>query len=70
MQAGIVYGYVGQVDYIVHRMKKELKAPDAKVIASGGLASMIAQESKTIDITNELLTLEGLKIIYERNEEQ
>lgn len=67
MQAGIVYGYVGQIEYIVGRIKKELNAPDAKVIATGGLAKMIAQESETVDEINDMLTLEGLKIIYERN---
>ncbi|MFO7154853.1 MAG: pantothenate kinase, partial [Caldicoprobacter oshimai] len=67
IQAGIIYGYVGQVDYIVRRMKKELGREDAKVIATGGLAHMIAEESETIQETNPLLTLEGLRIIYERN---
>ncbi|MFO7296233.1 MAG: pantothenate kinase, partial [Clostridia bacterium] len=67
IQAGIIYGYVGQVDYIVRRMKKELGREDTKVIATGGLAHMIAEESETIEETNPLLTLEGLRIIYERN---
>ncbi|MCM8900169.1 type III pantothenate kinase [Caldicoprobacter algeriensis] len=67
IQAGIIYGYVGQVDYIVRRMKKELGREDAKVIATGGLAHMIAEESETIEEINPLLTLEGLRIIYERN---
>lgn len=68
MQAGIIYGYVGQVDYIVRKIKQELGAPHAKVIATGGLAKMIAEESELVDETNELLTLEGLRIIYERNQ--
>ncbi|NLJ40665.1 MAG: type III pantothenate kinase [Clostridiales bacterium] len=69
IQAGIVYGYVGQVDYIVKRMKKELGAPNAKVIATGGMAPLIAKESETIDEINESLILEGLKIIYGRNQD-
>jgi type III pantothenate kinase len=67
MQSGIVYGYVGQVDYIVKRMKKEMKEDNIKVIATGGIARLIASESETIDEINGLLTLEGLRIIYERN---
>jgi len=67
MQSGIVYGYVGKVDYIVKRMKKEMKEDNIKVIATGGLARMIASESETIDEINGLLALDGLRIIYERN---
>lgn len=67
MQAGIIYGYVGQIDYIVRRMKREFGRDDVKVIATGGLGHIIAQESETIDEINNLLTLEGLRIIYERN---
>ncbi len=67
MQSGLVYGYVGQVDYLVKRMKKEMKEENIKVIATGGLARLIASESETIDEINGLLTLEGLRIIYERN---
>jgi len=69
IQSGVIYGYVGQVDYIVTRMKKELGDMDAKVIATGGLSKLIASESETIDIVNGLITLEGLRIIYERNRE-
>lgn len=69
MQSGIVYGHVGQVDYIVRRMKKELGTEDVKVVATGGLSKLIATESETIDIVNGLLTLEGLRIIFERNKE-
>lgn len=67
MQAGAVYGQVGQVDGIVRRMKNELEAPDCKVIATGGLAGTIAEESETIDIVDRMLTLDGLRIIYEKN---
>ena len=67
MQSGIIYGYVGQVDYIVKRMKKEIKEDNIRVIATGGLARLIAGESETIDEFNGKLTLEGLRILYERN---
>ncbi|HEY9061967.1 MAG TPA: type III pantothenate kinase [Pseudobacteroides sp.] len=67
MQSGIIYGYIGQVDYIVKRMKKEMKEENVKVVATGGLARLIASESETIDEINGLLTLEGLRIIHERN---
>jgi type III pantothenate kinase len=66
MQSGIIFGFVGQVDGIVMRMKKEKQA-DPTVIATGGLAELIASESSTIDIVNPILTLEGLRMIYERN---
>lgn len=62
MQSGMYYGYAGSVDNIVNQMKKELG--NACVIATGGLARMISKESKTIDITDSNLTLEGLMAIY------
>ena len=67
MQAGIVYGYIGQIEYLVRRMKAELGAPDAKVIATGGLAVLVAEESRAIDVLDGLLTLKGLRIIYGKN---
>ena len=66
MQAGIFYGYVGMVDEIVSRMKIESK-DSPRVIATGGLAALIAPESKTIEEVDEYLTLEGLKLLYQRN---
>ncbi|MDT8715755.1 type III pantothenate kinase [Clostridium sp. 19966] len=72
MQAGVVYGYIGQVDYIVSKMKKEMKQycdDEPIVIATGGYAKMIADEAECIDIVNPYLTLEGLRIIYNKNKE-
>lgn len=66
MQAGIIYGYAGLVDGIVERMKKELSAK-AKVVATGGLAELVAPETKTIQEVKPHLTLEGLKLIYDIN---
>jgi len=66
MQAGIIYGFAGQVDGIVGRIRQEFRS-EPKVVATGGLAELIAAESKTIELVNPLLTLQGLQLIYERN---
>jgi type III pantothenate kinase len=66
MQSGLYFGYVGLTDGIVQRMQKEVDFP-TRVVATGGLAPLIARESKTIEADDELLTLWGLKIIYDRN---
>lgn len=67
MQAGIYYGFVGQIDGIVNRIKEELNLPNVSVIATGGLAALISSGSTTIDIVDPMLTLEGLLILYEKN---
>ena len=70
MQAGIYYGFVGQIDEIVKRIKAEMKREDIKVIATGGLASLLSKESKTIDVVDAMLTLKGLLILYEKNKNE
>ena len=70
MQAGLVYGYIGQTEYIVNKIKQESGYTNAKVIATGGLGRIIAEESEVIDEYNPMLTLEGLRIIYEKNRKQ
>lgn len=68
MQSGILYGYVGQVEGIVSRIKAQSKV-EPLVIATGGLARLIANESTAIDIVEPFLTLKGLQLIYKRNRE-
>lgn len=67
IQSGLIYGHIGAVDGIVERMEKELGGHVEAVIATGGLSTLIASESKTIDRIDKMLTLDGLRIIYERN---
>lgn len=73
MQAGLVYGHMGVVDFIVEKMKEEYyenygsRSEDIKVIATGGLATMVSKGARSIDHVDRMLTLEGLRIIYEKN---
>lgn len=66
IQSGVIRGYVGQVDYILQQIEKELGAKPT-VVATGGMSGMIASETRRIDIVNPTLTLEGLARIYEMN---
>lgn len=72
IQSGLVYGYIGMIDYIIEKMIKELKCigKDVRVIATGGFSTLISNESKYIEIIDSFLTLEGLRLIYERNSDK
>lgn len=67
MQAGIVFGQIGQAEYIVNKIKKESGYENIKVVATGGLGNIISKETDCIDIYDPQLTLKGLKIIYDKN---
>jgi type III pantothenate kinase len=70
MQSGLYFGYIGLVDGILERIIKETQGQDAvvpKVIATGGLARLIVDDSRFIDTIDDMLTLDGLRLIYERN---
>ncbi len=67
MQAGIVYGQIGQTEYIINKIRHESGYADAKVVATGGLGKIIASETDVIDVYDPQLTLKGLRIIYEKN---
>ena len=67
MQAGIVFGFAGLVQFIVKKIKKELKTSDALTIATGGFSETIAKETDCIDVIDRMLTLDGLKYLYDLN---
>ena len=67
LQSGLVYGFAGQVDGIVGRIRAELDAPDAPVVGTGGLAELIAPHTATIVRVDPFLTLEGLRLVWDLN---
>lgn len=67
MQAGLVYGYIGLIEYIVKKIKEETACPEAKVVSTGGYAKIIIPETDAIDIHDPVLSLKGIKIIYDKN---
>lgn len=69
IQSGALYGHAGMTDSIVRRIKREI-GEDATVVATGGLAKMISRESEEIDIVDSMLTVDGLKILYDKNKEK
>ena len=66
LESGIIYGFVGQIDGIVKRLKAEMGG-EVKVIATGGMAKVIADISETIDVVDPLLTLDGLNYIFRKS---
>lgn len=67
MQAGLVYGQIGQTEYIIKKVREEFGKSDLKVVATGGLGRIISAETQEIQAYNSSLTLEGLRLIYEKN---
>ncbi len=67
LQSGTIYGYIGQVSYLIDKFKAEMKEPEAFVVATGGMARLIAEDIKSIDKIDGSLTLKGLKMLYEKN---
>ena len=67
MQAGLIYGQIGQTEYIIDEIKRASSCPEMKVVATGGLGRLIADETDSIDIYDPILTLRGLQILYEKN---
>ncbi len=66
MQAGIFFGYIGQTEYIIRKMKEESGLDNIKVVATGGLGKLISENTEAIDVYDPNLTLQGLRLIYEK----
>ena len=70
MQAGLVYGQIGHTEYIINHTREESGLKDLKVVATGGLGKIIANETDSIDIYDPTLTLQGLRIIYNKQKKK
>ena len=70
MQAGLVYGQIGQTEYVVRRMIEESGYKDVKVVATGGLGKMISEEAQCIDVYNPDLTLIGIRMVFEKQDKK
>ncbi|MDD5949072.1 MAG: type III pantothenate kinase [Lachnospiraceae bacterium] len=68
MQAGLVYGHIGETEYIIKKMMEEAQLDNMKVVATGGLGKIIAEGTNSIDVYDSNLTLKGLQIIYEKQQ--
>ncbi len=68
IQAGLVYGYIGQVEYIIKKIKEEMNIENMKVVATGGLGRIITDETSMIDVYDPQLLFKGLKIIHDKNQ--
>ncbi len=68
IQAGLVYGYIGQVEYIIKKIKEEMNLKKMNVVATGGLGRMIFDETNMIDVYDPQLLFKGLKIIHDKNQ--
>lgn len=67
MQAGLVYGQIGQTEYIIKKVKEEAGLDVMRTVATGGLGSIVADETDCIEVYDRMLTLDGLRFIYEKN---
>lgn len=70
MQAGLVFGQIGQTEYIIRQVEKESGFTDLKVVATGGLGKMICDATDSIDVYDKDLTLDGLRLVYEKNQDR
>ncbi len=70
MQAGLVYGTIGQTEYIIEQFKEQSGYPGIRVVATGGLGRLISEGTKKIDVYDPELTLQGMRLIYERTKRQ